>query len=105
MSEQERCENEKIVAMLQIIRCNGNLLSMQTDDYPLPRIVDTFEMLTLEHYVYVDHTTTRLTEKGEDLYRQLCRQLGLRGIYRYIMPNVARRIPELDIDEMYIPNK
>ena len=99
----------KLIALLQLIRQNGNLMNL---DSLYIRLISSYLFLeafdALQKYDYVrlnEKGELLFTAKGEELYRYICRKLGLRGLYKYMMPNITRRIPKKGIEEMYIPKK
>lgn len=96
----------KLIALLQLIRQNGNLMNLDSLDGTFGQVIEAFDALQKYDYVRLNEKGELLfTAKGEELYRYICRKLGLRGLYKYMMPNITRRIPKKGIEEMYIPKK
>ena len=97
---------DKIIALMQLIRCNGNLMNLKTYDGSFSQVVETFDALQRLSYVELNEDGELLfTEKGENLYRYICKRRKLRGIYKYLMPNITKRIPIKGFGELYIPMK
>lgn len=97
---------DKLIALMQLIRRNGNLMNLETFDGTFSQVVEAFDALQRLSYVELNEDRNLLfTEKGENLYRYLCKSRNLRGLYKYIMPNMTKRIPQKGFDELYIPKK
>lgn len=96
----------KLIALLQLIRKNGNLMNLDSFDGTFSQVIEAFDALQRYDYVRLNKNGELLfTTRGEELYRYICRKLGLRGLYKYMMPNMTRRMPMKGIGELYIPKK
>lgn len=99
-------KNEDVLRVMQIIRCHGNLMCLETEDFKLSNIVEIFDYLKQRKYIGFDNKSgVFLMEEGERLFAKLCRQFGLRGLYKYMIPNPERRVSQIKISEIYIPTK
>jgi hypothetical protein len=104
--ENKKYKSEDVLRVMQIIRCNGNLMYLETEDFKLSKIVEIFDYLKQKQYICRDaEGGLQVTEGGKRLFEQLCRQYGLRGLYKYMIPNTERRVSQKKITEIYIPTK
>lgn len=99
-------DNRLILLMLQIIRGDGDLMCLQTEEFPLTKIIETFDYIKSRNYIIIENQqVVRLSIDGERLFNKLCRQYGLRGLYKYIIPNMEKRESPYSITDIYIPAK
>jgi len=104
--ENRKYRREDVLRVMQIIRCNGNLMCLETEEFKLSKIVEIFDYLKQGKCISSDKKNgVHFTEEGERLFEQLCRQSGLRGLYKYMIPNIERRVSQKEITEIYIPTK
>ena len=104
--EIRKYRREDVLHVMQIIRCNGNLICLETEEFKLSKIVEIFDYLKQGKFISSDKKNgVHFTEDGERLFEQLCRQSGLRGLYKYMIPNIDRRVSQKEITEIYIPTK
>lgn len=104
--EIRKYRREDVLHVMQIIRCNGNLMCLETEEFTLSKIVEIFDYLKQGKFISSDKKNgVHFTEDGERLFEQLCRQSGLRGLYKYMIPNIDRRVAQKEITEIYIPTK
>ena len=104
--ENRKYKHEDILQVMQIIRCHGNLMCLETEEFKLSKIVEIFDYLMQKKYICSDNKNgVHFTEEGERLFEQLCRKFGLRGLYKYIIPNTERRVSQMKITDIYIPTK
>lgn len=68
-------------------------------------INQVLERLMTQGYLVLVDKKLSLTSSGEVYVRGLNRQLGNKGIYRYILPCSDTRIDPLGIDRPYLPLK
>jgi hypothetical protein len=98
--------DEEILRVMQIIRSNGNLLYIETEDFKLTRIVEIFDLLKQNKYICSGkNSEVHLSEEGEQVFQQLCRKSGLRGLYKYIIQNPTKRKQPIKITDIYIPTR
>lgn len=98
--------DEEILRVMQIIRNNGNLLYIETEDFKLTRIVEIFDLLKQNKYISSrENSEVQLSEEGERVFQQLCRKFELRGLYKYIIQNPTKRKRPMKITDIYIPTK
>lgn len=96
-------DKEKELYFLQIVRVNGNIFHLTWDGWSYKDIFSTLSRLSLDGIVRVEETKTRLTQKGNVYYRSLCKQLGKKGIARYLSIDNNRKRPPIPKDGVYIP--
>lgn len=94
-----------ILSLLQIIKVDGDINFLMNEEYTFLKFTRAMHQLKKEGYIHIEGNKTLLTDKGETLYNQLCRDLGKRGLYRYIMPNLKNQFPSMALDDIYIPKK
>lgn len=99
-------KNEDVLRVMQIIRCHGNLICLETEEFKLSKIVEMFDYLKQKQYICRDEVgDLQFTADGKRLFEQLCRQSGLRGLYKYMIPSTDKRISQMKITDIYIPTK
>ena len=96
-------DKEKELFFLQVVRVNGNIYHLTWEGWSYKDIFSTLSRLSLDGFVRVEETKTRLTQKGKVYYRTLCKQLGRTGIARYISIDVNRKRAPIPKDKVYIP--
>lgn len=96
-------DKEKELYFLQIVRVNGNIYHLTRDGWSYKDIFSTLSRLSLDGIVRVEETKTRLTQKGNVYYRSLCKQLGKKGIARYLSIDNNRKRTLIPKDGVYIP--
>lgn len=96
-------DKEKELYLLQIIRVNGNVYHLTWSGWSYKDIFSTLSRLSLLGVVRVGETEIRLTIKGNKYYRDLCKQLGKKGIARYLSVDNNRKRTPISQDEVYIP--
>ena len=94
-----------ILSFLQIIKVDGNINFLMNEEYSFLKFTRTMHQLKKEGYIRIEGDKTLLTDKGERLYNQLCRDLGKRGLYRFIMPDLRSQFPPMALDDIYVPKK
>lgn len=99
-------DKEWLWIVLRLTQSKGNLYNATT---PLHTENDLFSLLDLLRrlqYLFFDGENKQivLTKKGECLFMTLTRKLKKRGLYRYMIPNVNKRIV-YTINKLYIPSK
>lgn len=99
-------KHEDVLRVMQIIRCKGNLMYLETEDFKLSKIVEIYDYLKQKQYISRDaEGGLQFTEGGKRLFEQLCREFGLRGLYKYMIPSTDKRISQMKITDIYIPKK
>lgn len=96
-------DKEKELYFLQIVRVNGNIYHLTWDGWSYKDIFSTLSRMSLDGIVREEETKTRLTQKGNVYYRSLCRQLGKKGIARYLSIDNNRKRAPIPQDKVYIP--
>ena len=98
-------DKQWILALLQIIRADGNINTLFNEEYTFLKFTETMRVLKKQGYIRIEENRTILTSQGCTLYRELCKELGMRGLYRYLMPDLRNRVYPISFDDIYIPKK
>lgn len=96
-------DKEKELYFLQIVRANGNIYHLAWDGWSYKDIFSTLSRFSLAGIVRVEETKTRLTQKGNEYYRTLCRQLDKKGVARYLTIDNNRKRTPISQAQVYIP--
>lgn len=91
--------------LLQIIRSKGNVMYLIDKDHTIPNILKQINKLSVQGYVSKEEHEYKLTESGEYYFKDMCRKLKKRGIYRYFMESVDKKTDKISPEEIYIPRK
>ena len=98
-------DKQWMLALLQIIRANGNINTLLNDEFTFLKFSESMRLLKRQGFIRIQEDRTMLTPKGYSLYTSLCKELGLRGLYRYLMPDLRNRLYPISLDDIYIPKK
>lgn len=98
-------DKQWILSLLQIIKVDGDINFLINEEYTFLKFTRTMRQLKKEGYIQIKGDKTLLTDTGETLYNQLCRDLGKRGLYRYIMPDLRNQFLPMALDDIYVPKK
>lgn len=93
------------LSLFQILRVCGNVYYLADDRHSYTDILLYISKLRDRGLVIKTDDQLRLTKDGQIYYRQLCRSLGKRGLYKYLMESNDKRIPSLALDDIYVPRK
>lgn len=98
--------DEKLIALLQILANNGNLFLLVYDEtITYSDISSQINSLVRDGYIKKNDTGYSITIKGQKLAEEINRRLKRRGIYRYISPDPRATGPQLRAATAYFPNK
>ena len=98
-------DDELNLMLLQLIRVNGNVEYLRTGNLTYIEILDKIDSLLAKGFVQRKDSSIELTSEGEKYFRLLSKKLKRRGLYRYFMPNYEVKICQLQIDDVYLPDK
>ena len=104
----DKYENEWLWVVLCLVQSKGNIYDSVTIIHTEDDVMRLINELEAEGYLSLDGENRRvaLTPAGTELYNALLRKLKKRGLYRYMIPNIDKRIiskrPEYNL---YIPSK
>ena len=102
----DKYEIEWLWVVLCLVQSKGNLYDSVTIMHTEDDVMRLINELEREGYLRLDDENRRvvLTPAGTALYNALLRRLKKRGLYRYMIPKINKRIinPE---DNLYIPSK
>lgn len=96
--------------MFTIIRrtINGADIFGVIEEFPCINFSDINKILesliSCGHLIFIN-SRLRLTDSGNEYMKFINKQLGNKGIYKYILPFPNARIKSWDIDIPYIPHK
>ena len=93
------------LSLFQILRVCGNVYYLADERHSYTDILLYINKLKEKRLVIKDENQFKLTKEGQIYYQQLCRSLGKRGLYKFLMESNNKRTPALAIDDIYIPRK
>lgn len=96
-------DKEKELLLLQTIRVNGNSMYLVRQGMSIFEIKKLIDSLVKRCIVQKREEKMSLTKEGEMYFYELNRELGRKGLYRFLSPDyVFRNVPE-PIDKVYVP--
>ena len=95
----------RTLKLMQIIRTNGNIYFLLNNGFDIKSLMHTLDSLKETQLVQMTQEQIILTGKGEMYFHKLSAKLGKRGLYKYFCNDAGFRIPQLSIEEVYIPRK
>lgn len=98
-------DNELLLMLLQTIRVNGNTMFLLEHGYTLSTLNRDIDMLKKEGYVKSVKNGLSLTEKGEELFYFKNKELGRKGLYKYISCMLSLKDEPMPLDAVYVPIK
>lgn len=98
--------DEKLIALLQILAHNGNLFLLVYDEtISYSDISNQINTLISERYIEKNENAYSITTKGKKLADEINHRLNRKGIYRYISPDPRATGPHLNATTAYFPDK
>ena len=98
--------DEKLIALLQILANKGNLFLLVYDEKcTFTEIYNQIDALINEKYIEKNDSEFFITPKGQKLANEINRRLNRRGIYRYISPDPNAVGPQIELKAAYFPKK
>lgn len=101
----ENIDKEWTLHFLTIVARNGNINELLYGDYDVSYMLRSLRIFEADGVI--EHREGRfvLTERGIHLSCTLQRQLGLKAIYRFVMPDRRYRLESMSVDDIYVPRK
>lgn len=96
---------QRELKLFQILRVRGNVLYLVDDQHSFTDIQLRINKLKNDGLLQVENGTLNFTQKGKDYYKQLCKDLNKRGMYRYFMEADNHRVTAISLDDIYIPKR
>lgn len=98
-------DEELLLLLLQTIRVNGNTIYLLEHGYTLSALNKDIDMLKEQGLVRSVEQELLLTKKGETFFYSKNRELGRRGLYRYISSMLSLKDEPMSENEVYVPYK
>ena len=105
MKDNNITKVEVTILILQIIKHNGNINYLECKGFSYAEIITLLRKLITEGYVESFIKRLKLTEKGENHIVSLNKKLKRSGLYKFVSPQLNKRINRIGIDEIYVPLK
>ncbi len=101
MNEDKKWE----LVLFQILRVCGNVYYLADEKHTYVDILLYINKLIKQGLITKKEDQFRLTKDGWSYYCQLCRLLGKRGLYKYLIESNENKISAISIEDIYIPRK
>lgn len=96
-------DKEKELQFLQIVRVNGNLYHLTLSDWSYHDIIKMLNVLSRNGIVAVEKQGTYLTIKGQEYFKSLYKNMGKKGVERFLSPVTEHKFESLTKESVYIP--
>lgn len=103
-NKEKICEHHWELLFFQVIRINGSVIQLVDERHNYVTISSKLREYRLRGLITGDLCHTQLTESGTTYYNYLCKRLGKRGLYKYLMSDVLCRM-SVDENDIYVPDK
>lgn len=94
---------EFIILLLQIIKHNGNVNNLISEEFSYTQLFNTLDKLEKRNYIELHDSTFVLTDKGEEYLKYLNKKLSRKGLYRYMSPKLEFKKKKMGINEIFVP--
>lgn len=98
-------DKEKELQFLQIVRVNGNIYHLTLSNWSYRDIVKMYSFFYMKGIVAVHEQGTFLTQKGNEYIKSLFRDMGIKGVGRFLYRATEHKIAPLSKEEIYVPTK
>lgn len=98
-------DKEWTLHFLTVVARNGNINELLYGDYDVSYMLRSIRMFEAEGVIEQREGRFMLTEQGIHLSCTLQRQLGLKAIYKFVMPDRRFRLESMIVDDIYVPRK
>ena len=97
-------DKEKELQFLQIVRVNGNIYHLTLSNWSYHDIVKMYSSFSMKGIVAVHGGQgTFLTQKGNEYIKSLYKEMGIKGIGRFLLPATEHKIAPLSKEVVYVP--
>lgn len=98
-------DDELLLLLIQTIRVNGNTIYLLEHGYTLSGLTKDIDSLKDQGLVKNKEEKLVLTEKGEAFFNEKNKEMGRKGLYKYISRMFSSKDEPMPLNTVYVPPK
>lgn len=98
-------DDELLLLLMQTIRVNGNTFYLLEHGYTLSRLTKDIDSMKERGFVRNVEEKLVLTEKGEAFFNKKNKEMGRKGLYKYISLMFSLKDAPIPLNAIYVPPK
>ena len=98
-------DNELLLLLIQTIRVNGNTIYLLEHGYTQSGLTKDIDSLKEQGLVNTKEEKLVLTEKGEAFFNEKSKEMGRKGLYKYMSRMLSLKDDPMPQNAVYVPLK